>query len=189
MTPSASTASTNKNFSGAADAVLKKYATQLTAALAVVVGVSGVMMFFHLYKGEVEALHEWLGMAFVAAVALHLARHRKPLAAMLGQYRMRILMAISALIAAAFIVATPAAPGNPVRMTIKAVLRAPIGELAPLLGVSTDQAIADLTAAGARNATPAQSLEALAQASNSEAFKLLATLVEHAESARQIEKD
>ena len=53
-----------------ADALLKKYSTPLTAATAIVVCVTGVMMFFHLYKGEVQAMHEWLGMGFVVAAIL-----------------------------------------------------------------------------------------------------------------------
>ena len=173
-----------------ADALLKKYSTQLTAALAVVVCITGVMMFFHLYKGEVEAMHEWLGMGFVAAVALHLTRHRKPLAMMITQNQMKILMAVTALIAAAFLVGSPAKQsGNPMRMTIKAVLSAPISDVAPVFGLSTDAAITQLTAAGARNATPAESIDSLAKASKTEPFKLLATLAERGESASQTERD
>ena len=59
------------------DETLRKYATQTTMALSLVVGVTGVMMFYHFYKGEVEALHEWLGLAFVAWSPL--GGYRKPL--------------------------------------------------------------------------------------------------------------
>ena len=78
-----------------ADALLKKYSTPLTAATAIVVCVTGVMMFFHLYKGEVQAMHEWLGMGFVVAAVLHLLRHRRPLTLMMKQSRTHILLVLT----------------------------------------------------------------------------------------------
>ena len=72
----ATTRTAASDSTSSADSLLKKYSTPLTAATAIVVCVTGVMMFFHLYKGEVQAMHEWLGMGFVVAAVLHLLRHR-----------------------------------------------------------------------------------------------------------------
>lgn len=160
-----------------ADALLKKYATQLTAALAVVISITGVMMFFSLYKREVEAMHEWLGMGFVVAVALHLARHRRPVGMMLGQARMRVLMLITVVIAAGFLLFPSGKEGNPVKQTIGAVMRAPVSNVAPMLGITSEEALARLNAAGATNATPTQSIETIALASNTPPMKLLKAIV------------
>lgn len=50
----------------------RRMITPLTASLSLVVGISGVMMFFHLGEGLVKSAHEWLGMAFVLTMMLHL---------------------------------------------------------------------------------------------------------------------
>jgi lysylphosphatidylglycerol synthetase-like protein (DUF2156 family) len=162
----ATTANASLKTASTIDALLKKYATQLTAALAVVIVITGVMMFFSVYKRQVEALHEWLGMAFVLAVVLHLTRHRKPLLTMLSQSRMRILILLTALIAAALIGFPSSKESNPIKQMIGAVLRAPIGEVAPVLGVSAEDAMTRLTAAGAktpRRLNPSRCLRAPAR--------------------------
>lgn len=159
-----------------ADAALKTYSTQLTAALALVVCVTGVMMFFHLYKGEVEAMHEWLGLAFVAAVAAHLVRHRQPFGMMIKQRRTQALMLLAALAAAAFLVFTPPKGANPARQLVGVVLRAPLEDVAPLFKLSNEEALARLSGAGVSGASPAQSLETIARNSQQSPMRLLVTL-------------
>jgi hypothetical protein len=161
---------------GTVDALLKRYATQATTVLAVVVCVTGIMMFFNLYKGDVAAMHEWLGIGFVVAAVLHGARHRKPLASMLSQGRMQVAALVVALIAASFIAFAPSNEGSPVRTIVGATLTAPISDVAPLFGLSADQAIARLNAAGAVNAKPSQSIESIAKANQTDAFKLLSAV-------------
>ena len=171
--------STPLNNASTADAALKKYATQVTAATAVVTCVTGVMMFFHLYKGEVQAMHEWLGMGFVVAVVLHLARHRRPLAMMLVQNRMRVLLLVTALISAAFLypASSGQSQGNPMRSTVDAVLRAPIEDVAPVFGLSSKEMITRLSEAGATNVSEANSIESAAVAAKTPPMRLLAAVV------------
>ena len=173
MTAHTSAAPHTRNDTHTADEMLKKYATQLTAALAIVVCITGIMMFFKWYKGEVEAMHEWLGMGFVVAVVLHLLRHRNALGMMLAQHRTRLILAVTALIAAVFLVAAPAKGSNPVKQTVGAVLRAPLGDVAPVLGISPQEAIARLEDIGITQASPTQSLESMARASKTSPMKLL----------------
>lgn len=155
------------------DSWLRRYATQATAALSVVVGVSGVMMFFHVAKGEVEALHEWLGLAFVAVAALHAVRHRHGLVAMLGQPRMRGLFAAAAVATAAFVVLTPPKSGNPFRQASQVVMRAPLKDLAPLVGIPPQQLAARLRAAGMAVADTSQSIDAIARAQGADPVALM----------------
>ncbi len=49
----------------------KNIATSLTAVAFFVVGISGVLMYFHLYKDYLEDLHEIIGLFFVAVVLFH----------------------------------------------------------------------------------------------------------------------
>lgn len=150
------------------DSWLRRYATQATAALSAVVGITGVMMFFHLYKGEVEALHEWLGMAFVAVAVGHVVRHRYGFAAMLTQTRMRVLLGVAAVAAATFIVAAPPKGANPFRQSAQVVMQAPLKDLAPLVGVPADELSARLGATDS-----GQSIDAVARAQGIDPVKLM----------------
>jgi len=48
-------------------------ATSLTTLIFLVVGTTGVMMYFHLFDKYTKELHEILGLGFVAAVVFHVA--------------------------------------------------------------------------------------------------------------------
>jgi hypothetical protein len=50
-----------------------------------VIGVTGVLLFFHVKNGPVMVLHEWFGWAFVLGGAVHLLLNFRPLLAYLRQ--------------------------------------------------------------------------------------------------------
>lgn len=157
-----------------ADSLLKKYSTPLTAATAIVVCVTGVMMFFHIYKGEVQAMHEWLGMGFVVAAVLHLLRHRRPLGLMMKQSRTHILLVLTLLISLAFLYPSSGEQrANPMRSTITAVMRAPIKDLAPVVGVTTAELTERLADAGVAQVAATDTIESLAKTSQGDPMKLL----------------
>jgi membrane protease YdiL (CAAX protease family) len=58
---------------------IKVWATSLTALVFLVVGISGVMLFFHLGEQYVKNLHEYLGVLFVFAAFFHLFFNWKPM--------------------------------------------------------------------------------------------------------------
>lgn len=154
------------------DGALRRYATPGTAVLSVAVGITGVILFFHLAKGPVEAIHEWLGMAFAALAILHVVRHRGSFAQMLGQRRMQVLTGLTALGVAAFVTLAPAKPpGNPLIRLARAAERAPIAQLAPVIGSTTEQVLARLKQRGI-NATPDDSLAVLASFHHSQPGEL-----------------
>jgi hypothetical protein len=187
MTSATATAKTapQPDTASTADSMLKKYSTPLTAATAIVVCVTGVMMFFHLYKGEVQAMHEWLGMGFVVAAALHLLRHRRPLTFMVKQGRTHILLVLTLLVSLAFLYPSAGQQPNPMRATISAVLRAPIKDLAPVVGVTTEELAARFADAGIAQVVPADSIESLAKANQAEPMKLLTAAM----SPRSLDED
>jgi len=59
-----------------------------------VVGISGVLLAFHVKTGGIKALHEWIGYAFMAAGMLHLAINWRTFASYVRQRAS--LMAITA---------------------------------------------------------------------------------------------
>lgn len=50
----------------------RKLITPVTGALALVIGISGGMLFFHFGEGLVKSAHEWLGMLFVVFMLIHI---------------------------------------------------------------------------------------------------------------------
>jgi hypothetical protein len=164
-----------------ADDLLRRYATQLTSALGLVVCITGVMMFYRWHKGEVEAMHEWLGMGFVVAAVLHGLRHRQSLTLMLSQYRTRLLLLGTALITVGFLVVPPQKTTSPVKQTVGAVLRAPLGDIAPVFGLSAKDAVERLADAGVLNASATKSIEAMARANHTAPMKLLNAILEQAD--------
>jgi hypothetical protein len=150
------------------DDSLRKYATQATLALSLVVGITGVMMFYRLFKAEVQGMHEWLGMGFVVVAILHALRHRRGLPHMLKQTRTQVLLGAAALAAAGFIVLAPPKQGNPTRELVKLATQAPLAQLAPLVGATPEEL------AGRLGATPDLSLAAIAKAQGKEPMAVLA---------------
>lgn len=155
------------------DGALRRWSTPGTAILSVVVGVTGIILFFHLAKGAAETIHEWVGMAFVAVAILHVVRHRGSFALLLKQRTNQALAAAMAVGVAAFVILTPVKPpGNPmVRLALEAH-KAPIAQLAPVIGSTTGEIMARLNKAGI-TARPEDSLAALAAAHHREAPELI----------------
>lgn len=150
------------------DTWLRRYATQATAALSAVVAITGILMFFHVAKADMEAMHEWLGMGFVVVTVGHVVRHRHGFVAMLGQTRMRILLGAATAAALSFIAFAPPKGVNPLRQAGQVVMTAPLRDLAPLVGVPADELAARL-----RTADTGLSIEAIARAQGSDPVRLL----------------
>ena len=49
----------------------KNWLSPLVGIFFVAVGLSGTLMLFHLRFGGLKSMHEWIGLAFVVAAALH----------------------------------------------------------------------------------------------------------------------
>ncbi len=159
------------------DSALRRYATPGTAVLSVAVGVTGVILFFRLTKGAVEAIHEWLGMAFAALAILHVIRHRGSFAQMLRQPSLHILAGAIAMGVAAFIaLAPPRPPGNPLIRLARAMERAPIFQLAPAIGSNTNAVLARLRQAGI-SAEPGDTLAVLASFHHRQPGELFSTIL------------
>jgi hypothetical protein len=155
------------------DSLLKKYATPLTAVLSLVVGVSGGMMFFHLFKPKVQGLHEWLGMAFLLAFVLHGLRNRRPFMSLFKQTRSQVLLGLAVVTAAAFLLLAPPNKVSMSKALPQALLKAPLAALAPALGITLDEALVRVIAAGGVGARADSSIAVLAALSHVDAMTLL----------------
>lgn len=131
--------------------VSREWATPLTIGVFVLMGATGLLMFFHWDNSLQKTLHEWVGWGMVAAVVVHalanwlgFKRYFKPGPALW-------IMTLFALVVAGSFVSWsggakkgPSTPG----LAIQAVSGAPIRLLAPLYGRTPEQARQALAEAG-----------------------------------------
>jgi uncharacterized membrane protein len=72
----------------------REFATSMTALMFLVIGATGVMMYFHILDKYTKQMHEILGLVFVAAVLAHVFVHYK---SMKQYFSKKIFLIISVL--------------------------------------------------------------------------------------------
>lgn len=157
-----------------------RLSTPVVAAVFVVSAVTGVLLFFHLGERLIKELHEWIGLAFVAAASLHVLRNRRALASHARQRTLWIAAALVLSAAAAFIVPALSAReggGEGSRRLLQAMMAAPLEQVAPILSTTPTALSERLTAAGFTVAGPTASLRDIARASGRPPQELTAVLV------------
>ena len=128
---------------------LRDFATPLAGAVFVVMAATGLLMFFEQGTPLGHELHEWLGLAFVVGVALHVSTNWAPLKAHLGRWPGRVFAVVSALLLVVGVFpAKNDRPPNPSRSITMAVSRTSLKELAPLTKRSVDELVQTLKSAG-----------------------------------------
>jgi len=161
---------------GTSGSSIQKYATPLATALFAVVGVSGVLVFFHLGGGSLKGLHEWLGLAFVAAALLHVTRNWNGFIKLAKTRRTQALIGLTGIATAAFLLVSGQGSGNPMKSFVFAAAEAPLPQVAQVLNIPADRLINDLKAQGFTVTGATQSLAQIAKASKRdvpEAFSVL----------------
>jgi len=150
----------------------REFATSLTAVTFVVIGATGILMFFHLFESQVKSLHEILGLVFVGAVFLHLFFNWKSMRRYFAKQVFVTTTIAAAAVSIVFVVSADTGGGNPKGAVIKAVLDAPLETSLGLLGGDADAARARLLSEGIR-LEGAASIEAVARANGLSPFAVV----------------
>ena len=103
----------------------KNIATSFTALAFFVIGISGVLMYFHLYKEYIEELHEIIGLFFVGVVFFHIFYNLKSMKQHLKSRVFWIGAILITTISLIFILNTKEGD-NPKKVIIMSVLNTPI---------------------------------------------------------------
>jgi len=140
---------------------LRTYATPLSFVTFLGCAVTGLLLFFGIRSRPLGEVHEWLGIVFVVALLLHLARNWRGVTAMLTAPRAKLATGIAAILAAGYVLS--AAPfqggagyghryghgqgfhGPVVQLSITQM---PIARMAPALGLSSEEAVRRLRRGG-----------------------------------------
>jgi len=164
---------------------LRKYATPLSLVTGLAVSVTGLLMLFGI-RGEMGDIHEWIGVAFVAAILMHIVRNWRGLGAMFRSRTPAMIAVIGGLALTALIVLHlpmfaesgqgGGHQGGP-WVVMNRVADAPIATSAPALGLTADQAVAKLRAAGVEVDGPRDSLAHLVRDHGQELPRLYGILL------------
>ncbi|KUJ80440.1 hypothetical protein AVO45_05150 [Ruegeria marisrubri] len=126
---------------------LRRWATPLTIGSFLVMGVTGILMFFHLDTGLNKLAHEWAGWAMVVGVVAHLVVNWR---AFMAYFKRPVA---SAFMAAGAVVLTLSfwpvdGVGNPMQSVAQAIAAADVATVVSLSGHDLDTGLDRLAAAG-----------------------------------------
>ncbi len=156
---------------------LRSFATPLTIGTFVIMGITGVLMFFHLNTGGNKVVHEFVGLLMVVAVLLHLVPNWRAFTCYFKRPVALAVMGISVvLLGLSFSTLSTSdrngPGGRPDMVAIQIVTNAPLSVIAPLIESDTDTLISRLAAQGV-TATADQTLHDLADGDIRQAITLL----------------
>lgn len=127
---------------------LRKWATPLTMGSFAIMGVTGVLMFFHLESGLNKPLHEWAGWIMVLAVFAHVVLNYRAFMVYLKRPVARgIALAAAALLCLSFIPSNNSG-GSPIPIVMGALTQAPIEQVIAVAGLENAAGIVKLNEAG-----------------------------------------
>ncbi|PTN02528.1 uncharacterized protein DUF4405 [Rhodovulum imhoffii] len=160
--------------------VLRKIATPLTIGTSIVVGITGVLMFLHAEPPLAELVHEWIGLAFVGMIVLHLIVNNRPLRGHLKHWPGRIAIGLGAVVlAASFLPVVEKNKGpRPDFALLERVEAAPLGTVAALLNENPEDLADRLRAAGYGQADAEATITALSGPERGRKMHLIAAILD-----------
>lgn len=154
---------------------LARYSTPLTAGLFAVSAISGLFLFLNTGQSLFHEMHEWLSVVLLVPFIVHVWRNWP---ALIGYARRRTLvwpLLISVFAALAFAAqGMNAAPrgGSPFR-AVQALTRAPLTQLAPIVGTTPEALLSKLRGMGVAVDSPASTFDQVAIAAHRSPAELL----------------
>lgn len=114
--------------------ITKGIATSLTSAVFLVIGITGVMMYFHILDSYTKNMHEILGLFFVFVVLFHIFFNWK---SMKNYFTKKVFLSSILLIFIVVVgfISTSSSKGmNPKKIIIESVLKSQITDAVNILG-------------------------------------------------------
>ena len=149
----------------------RSLATSLTTFLFLVMGTTGVLMFFHLFDNYTKELHEILGLAFVFIVFIHVLFNWKSMKTYFSKTVFKLSFALVTVISLGFILSS-SDDTNPKRHIINSLLSAPLEKSLAIFSNDKDEAIMKLENAGL-NINGAKTIRDLGIINSTSPFKIV----------------
>lgn len=154
--------------------LLKDIATSSTTLVFLVVGITGVLMYFHLFDAYTKQMHEILGLVFVVAALIHVFVNFKQ---MKQYFLKKIFFVLSLVLLSVVVVFTLNVEdgSNPKRVAIEKVLKSPIEQTFVLFSDDKDELIMKLEDKGIKFNNEKTILE-IAKANDTSPFRIVSIL-------------
>ena len=155
----------------------RSLATSLTTFLFLVMGITGVFMFFHILDSYTKDMHEIMGLAFVAIVFLHVFFNWKSMKSYFTKKVFLYSAIIVFVVASGFVVnvMTSSEGGNAKRTIIVSVLSAPLDDSLVLFNTNTDEAKMKLEKVGLKMGN-ANTFQELARENRTNPFHIVSII-------------
>ncbi len=156
---------------------LRAYATPLTIGTFLIMGATGILLFFHTNTTLNKVVHEYVGLVMVAAVILHVVLNWRAFQTYFKRPVALTLMGASAVMLAASFVSLGEETGGtrPDMVVLQMVSSASLTDLAPIMGTDAADLVARLAEQGV-TATPDQNLIDLSNGDMRGAITLLSAV-------------
>lgn len=126
---------------------LRAWATPLTVATFLTMGVTGLLLFFHLDIGLNKLLHEWVGLLMIFGVGAHLVLNWRPFSTYFKRQSAVVIMASGAAVLMLSFIPMQSG-GNPMSSVFQSLQAAPIEQVIALSGKGAEDGLAALQAEG-----------------------------------------
>ena len=156
----------------------KTVATSLSTGLFLVIGISGIMMFFNLFDMQVKDLHEILGLVFVLAIVFHLFYNWKSMKNYFNKKVFFASLVFVSIISSVFVVNSLNQPQNPKRVIIEKIIQTPFENSIKVFNITHDKAILKLKKENIK-VTNIQSIQAISKVNGISPFKVISILTKN----------
>ncbi len=125
----------------------REFATSMTALMFLVIGATGVMMYFHILDKYTKQMHEILGLVFVAAVLAHVFVHYKSMKQYFSKKIFLIISVLTLVTVSVFVLNAPEGKSSK-KILAEGVFNSKIEKSFVLFADNADLAKTRLTQAG-----------------------------------------
>lgn len=155
--------------------MLKDWATSFVTFIFLVVGITGIMMFFHILDNYTKQMHEILGLAFVLAAILHVVVNFKAMKNYFTNRRFLMSAIFTGLITIGFVLTAPQGK-SPKSLVFNAMMTNELEQVSSFLHFDLAKAKSRLKKEGIiiKNLN---SLNAIAKHNKTSAFRILDIMV------------
>lgn len=153
---------------------MRDIATSITTLVFLVMGTTGVMMYFHIFDKYTKEMHEILGLVFVSAVFLHVIFNFKNMKQYFKKKIFYIISIITIITAVLFIVNAPDEK-NHKRLILTTVINTTIDKSFPLFVEDIESATIKLQKAGIK-IDGAKSIREISMINNTSPFEIIRIL-------------
>lgn len=160
---------------------MNRYGTPLTTGFFLVSTVTGVALFFHWGPGAFHPMHEWLSMVLLLPFILHLVKNWNAFLNYLRRGWLYVPLLVALLASAYFFLVPSGNKGGGRQVAfqvVNLVTRAPVGQVAVLLGVEPEETLRRLHARHFTVESDTQSIDDIARTNSRTTNEVLAALMQ-----------